>query len=262
MIYAIIQARMGSSRLPNKVLLNLKGHTVLEHVITRINQSKYIDNIFVATSNKPENKDIKKLCNDLNVSCFMGSEEDVLDRFYQLAKLNNFQDDDILIRITADCPLIDPLVVDKVIIEHLSKNNDYTSNTIECTYPDGLDCEVFNFKILKDIWKNAKLNSEREHVTLYIHNNSKSYKLNNVANDIDLSHLRWTLDEKEDYIFINEIYKYLFNENEIFLTKDILRLLENKVNLKNINNKYVRNEGLLKSLNKEKLVGKEKNVKK
>ena len=163
----------------------------------------------------------------------------------------NLKDDDIVIRITSDCPLIDPFVVDKVIEKHISENNDYTTNVLECTYPDGLDCEVFNFNVLKDAWINANLSSQREHVTLYIRDNSDKFKLGNVKNDVDLSELRWTLDENEDFVFIDEVYKNLFNENSFFTMDDILILLDKKQELMNINSEFTRNEGLLKSLKED-----------
>ena len=174
-----------------------------------------------------------------------------MDRYYQTAIHNNLKDDDIVIRITSDCPLIDPFVVDKVIEKHISENNDYTTNVLECTYPDGLDCEVFNFNVLKDAWINANLSSQREHVTLYIRDNSDKFKLGNVKNDVDLSELRWTLDENEDFVFIDEVYKNLFNENSFFTMDDILILLDKKQELMNINSEFTRNEGLLKSLKED-----------
>ena len=177
--------------------------------------------------------------------------DDVLDRYYKTAINYNVKSDDIIIRITSDCPLIDPFVVDKVIEEHLLNNNDYTSNVIDCTYPDGLDCEVFNFSTLKDAWVNANLSSQREHVTLYIRNNPDKFKLANVKHHKDLSELRWTLDEKEDFIFIDEIYKNLFNKSSFFTMEDILDLIKEKPNLLKINSEFIRNEGLLKSLNED-----------
>ena len=168
--------------------------------------------------------------------------------FVFLVALN---DDDIIIRITSDCPLIDPFVVDKVIDEHISDKNDYTANVLECTYPDGLDCEVFNFATLKDAWINANLSSQREHVTLYIRDHSDKFKLANVKNDVDFSDLRWTLDEKEDFIFINEVYKNLYNVNPFFDMDDVIQLLKEKPELLDINSKFTRNEGLIKSLRED-----------
>lgn len=251
MIYAIIQARMGSTRVPGKVMLDLCGSPVIEHVVNRLKKSTLIDEIIIATSTDSNNEPLIDFCIKNNVSYFVGSENDVLDRYYQTAKANNINDEDIIIRITSDCPLIDPFVVDKVIEEHISGNNDYTANVIECTYPDGLDCEVFNFSILKDAWLNANLSSQREHVTLYIRDNPNKFKLGNVENDVDLSDLRWTLDEKEDFIFINEIYKNFYSEDSFFAMDDIVDLLHKKPELLEINSKFTRNEGLIKSLKED-----------
>ena len=253
-IYAIIQARMGSTRLPGKVLMNLSGKPVLEHVIDRLNQSNYINQIIVATSYGDGNEGIVDLCDLKKVFCFKGSEDDVLDRFYQACKNFNVGLDDIVIRITADCPLIDYEIVDKTIKLHLDENNDYTSNTMPCTYPDGLDCEVFNFEVLDNAWKNANLSSEREHVTLYIRNHPEMFKLGGLTNDIDYSDLRWTLDEKEDYILINEIYENLYSSNEFFKMDEILQLLEDKPELNDINSFIMRNEGLEKSLKNDQVL--------
>lgn len=231
--------------------MDLCGSPVIEHVVNRLGKSKLIDEIIIATSVDSNNKPLIDFCIKNNVSYFVGSEDDVLDRYYQAAKENNINDDDIIIRITSDCPLIDPFVVDKVIEEHISKNNDYTANVLECTYPDGLDCEVFNFNILKEIWNNANLSSQREHVTLYIRDNLDKFKLGNVKNDVDLSDLRWTLDEKEDFVFINEIYKNLYNQNSFFTMNDIVDLLDKKPELLEINSKFTRNEGLIKSLSED-----------
>ena len=253
-IYVIIQARMGSTRLPGKVLMNLSGKSVLEHIIDRLNQSKYIDKIIVATSDNDENEPIFDLCDSKNVFCFRGSENDVLDRFYHSCVNFNVKSDDILIRITADCPLIDYEIVDKTIKLHIDENNEYTSNTMPCTYPDGLDCEVFSFAVLTKTWKNANLSSEREHVTLYIRNHPEIFKLGSLTNDVDYSDLRWTLDEKEDFILINEIYEELYDTNEFFKMGDVFDLLKTKPELNDVNSFIMRNEGLENSLKNDQVL--------
>ena len=251
MIYAIIQAGMGSTRLPGKVMMDLCGHPVIEHVVTRVKRSRFINKIVIATSFDSNNQPIIDFCKENEINYFVGSEDDVLDRYYQTAINNNVNDDDILIRITSDCPLIDPFVVDKVIQEHISNKNDYTTNVIKCTYPDGLDCEVFNFNVLKSAWINANLSSQREHVTLYIRDNPDKFKLGNVKNNKDLSRLRWTLDEKEDFIFIEEVYKNLFGKDSFFTMEDVVQLINEKPELLDINSKFTRNEGLIKSLKED-----------
>ena len=255
MIYAIIQARMGSTRLPNKVLMNLNGKSVLENIIERLKKSNSIDKIIVATSVNPENVVIEELCDSKGIECYKGSEDDVLDRYYQTCRFFKVNSDDHVVRITADCPLIDYEVIDEIIEKHLENKNDYTSNTIVPSFPDGLDCEVFTFLSLEDAWKNALLSSEREHVTLYIKNHPELFKLENILNDEDLSDLRWTLDEKEDFEFIEKVYSY-FTNSEIFLTDDILNVLRENPNLLKINDKFRRDEGLEKSLKNDKVLGK------
>lgn len=245
---------MGSTRLPGKVLMNISGKPVLAHVIDRLNQSKYINQVIVATSNDAENDAILDLCDSKNILCFRGSEEDVLDRFYQACKKFGVNSEDILVRITADCPLIDYEIVDNTIKLHLDENNDYSSNTMPCTYPDGLDCEVFSFNTLKNAWENANLTSEREHVTLYIRNHPEIFKLGGLTNDFDYSDLRWTLDEKEDFILINEIYENLYDTNKFFKMNDVLKLIEIKPELVDINSFIMRNEGLEKSLKNDQIM--------
>ena len=248
MIYAIIQARMGSSRLPGKIMLDLAGRPVLWHVIDRVNYSKYVNKIVVATSIESKNDEVRHFCDKNSVLCFSGSEDDVLDRFYNAAINNSISDDDIIIRITADCPLIDPNIIDKTIERFLEVNADYASNTVIPTYPDGLDCEVMRFSALSKAWEDAKLKSEREHVTPYIRNHPELFKITSIENDEDISSLRWTLDEKEDYQLIKLIYDELYEENNIFLMDDILDFAKSNPNIKDINSRYQRNEGLIKSL--------------
>lgn len=254
MIYTMIQARMGSSRLPGKVMKKVVGKPLLEHIINRLSFCNNVDKIIVITSEEVENEPIEQLCEKLNVDCFVGDEKDVLDRYYKAAKKFNLNDEDSIVRITADCPLIDPKIVDDVIKKHLEGSYDYTTNTLIRTFPDGLDCEVFTLSVLKEMWNNAKLKSEREHVTLYIKNNPENYDLGNIEQDVDWSNLRWTVDEKEDFILIKNIYECLYDEEGIFLMDDILQLFENNPDFLKINNMYGSNEGLKKSLENDEVI--------
>ncbi len=247
----IIQARMGSTRLPNKVLAEIEGKPMLWHTINRLKFSKTSPDIIIATTDAEKDKKIVELAKNLNLQYFAGSIHDVLDRYYQTALHFNIE---IIARITSDCPLIDPYVFDKVVKEFLNGNYDYICNTNPPTFPDGLDVEIFTFEALEKAWKEARLTSEREHVTAYIYKNPNLFQLGNVSNDIDYSYLRWTVDEKEDLKFVREIYKHLYQQKKIFLMDDILKLLKEKPRLMEINSKFSRNEGYIKSLQKDRIV--------
>lgn len=254
MIIAIIQARMGSSRLPNKVMLEVCGKPIIWHVVNRTTKSKMIDKIVVATADGVGNDAIREFCTENGIACVSGSENDVLDRFYKAFVHVNADDNDIIVRVTADCPLIDPTIIDEVIKHHINTNSDYTSNCIEPTFPDGLDCEVFKASVLKRAWKEAKLMSEREHVTLYIRNHPEKFTIKSFKWDNDFSNMRWTLDEKEDFQLIKEIFEELYYKNETFDTKEILKLFDKKPSLAYINGMYNRNEGLIRSLSEDSLI--------
>lgn len=249
-IICIIQARFSAKRLPGKVLLGLEGKTVLERVLERARKSRLIHEVIVATSIKDKDLRIVRLCSAKGIRVYCGSEADVLDRYFQAARLIEAGH---IVRVTADCPLIDPALIDKVIRLHLKKKSDYTSNTLKETFPDGEDVEVFKFSALKQAWEKARLLSEREHVTAYIRKHSKIFKLVNLSCDNNLSSKRWTLDEKADYKFIRLIYKKLYRKNRFFGMSEILKLLEMHPEYEKINKGIMRNEGYLKSLRKYKV---------
>ncbi len=249
MIAAIIQARTGSTRLPNKVLVDIVGKSLLEHVADRVRLSRLIDKIVIATSSKERDRVILEMAQGWGIATYAGSEDDVLDRFYQAAKIHKAE---TVVRITPDDPFKDPEVIDKVIGYYLKyrDNLDYVSNTLKPTYPEGLDVEVFPFYALEKAWQEAKKPSEREHVTPYIWNHPELFRLANIENDEDLSHLRWTLDTEADLRFTREIYARLYH-GHVFLMKDILALLRAEPELTHINQGIARNEGYLRMLAKE-----------
>ena len=250
-VLAIIQARICATRLPGKVLMPLAGKSVLEHVIMRIKRSEKVSGVIVATSTKEDDIKIVEFCEKLNVRTFRGSEEDVLDRFYQASRLLKPAH---VVRITADCPMIDPKIINEIVLKHLKNGSDYTSNTIEPTYPDGEDVEVFKMSALEKAWKSAKLSSEREHVTPYVKNNPQIFKLLNITYKVNLSEKRWTLDEKIDYEFLKEIFDNLYSLNPFFSMEDILRFLEKNPRIECINSVITRNEGYQKSLKNDRVV--------
>ncbi|MBU0686375.1 MAG: glycosyltransferase family protein [Candidatus Margulisbacteria bacterium] len=251
MITALIQARIGSTRLPRKILLDLEGKTVLARVIERVKASKHIDEVIIATTINKEDLTIVALCAGLGIRVFCGSENDVLDRFYQAARLFNI---DHIVRVTSDCPLVDPKIIDKVISLHLSEQSDYTTNTLKETYPDGQDVEIFTFEALKKAWLQATLASEREHLTSYIRKNPEIFKHKNLENKENLHKKRWTLDEPEDFEFIKTIYEGLYYQNPLFGMNEILELVNANPAIEKINHHITRNEGYLKSLRKDKVL--------
>lgn len=252
-ITAIIQARVGSTRLPGKILLKLEGKTVLEHVVERVALSKMINQVVVATTIKDEDQEVKKICDRSKVKCFRGAENDVLDRYYQAARLFNAGH---IVRITADCPLIDPEIIDEVIQLHLKEKADYTANTIKEWYPDGLDVEVFNFASLTKAWEKSNLASQREHVTPYLRNNRDIFKIASLEAKQDLSGKRWTLDNQEDFEFIGYIYKNLYPKyGKNFGINQILDFLKRNPEIEKINSHIERNSGYRKSLKEDKALG-------
>lgn len=233
-VVCIIQARMGSSRLPGKVMKKICGKSVLQHDIERIRLVENIDDIVIATTNKSIDNEIVEEAKRLNVKYFRGEEQDVLSRYYNSAKENNA---DIIVRITSDCPLID-FNVTKDTINLLLYNMDkydYVSNTLERSFPRGLDTEVFKWSVLEEINYKAINKNDREHVTKYIYENPHIYRLGSYTNKIDLSKYRWTLDTEEDFKLISIIYEELYYKNENFKISDILNLMESKTTLFEIN---------------------------
>jgi spore coat polysaccharide biosynthesis protein SpsF len=247
-VVAIIQARMGSTRMPGKVLKEAGGRPLLWHLIYRLRKANTIEDIVLATSRLDEDKILMEKAQEWGVMAFAGSPDDLLDRYYQAAREYNV---DPIVRITGDCPLIDPLVVDQVVGEFL-KLKDYDIVATDETFPDGLDTGVCSFRALEKAWKEARLPSEREHVGPYIKKHPEFFKTLTVSYRANLSHLRWTVDQEEDLILVREIFKRLFQEGGMFYTEDILKLLEKEPHLLKINSHIIRNEGYLKSLAQDK----------
>lgn len=233
-IGTIIQARMGSTRLSGKVMKEIKGKTVLSHVIERVSQSKMIDEIIIATTVLNRDDLIEAEAIKCGVKVFRGSEEDVLSRYYYAAKENNL---DAVIRITSDCPLIDPNVIDDIIKYY--SNNDYDIVTNACsdlkqrTYPRGLDAEIFSFEALENAFNKANEKYQREHVTPYIYENSEKVYI--YKNNMDYSRYRWTLDTEEDFKLIHIVYDRLYNGKHNFYLQEIIKLFESEPELIKIN---------------------------
>ena len=244
----IIQARMGSTRLPGKVMKLLDDkNPSLQYTINQLKNSLNLNKIIVATTELKEDDIIEKTSKDNKIDCFRGNSENVLDRFYECAKEFQLK---VIIRITADCPLIDPKIVDSIIEIFNSGKFDYVHNMEPRTFPDGLDIEVFTFKILEEAQKNAKLPSEKEHVTPYFRNNKDKFKIKNVINEKNMSFHRWTLDYQEDLDLIRNIVSQI--KNRPILMNDIINLFNHKPDIFKINKKYLENEGLIRSLEEDK----------
>jgi spore coat polysaccharide biosynthesis protein SpsF (cytidylyltransferase family) len=241
----IVQARMGSSRLPGKVLEKIGGLSVLATLLIRLQRCRLVDSIIVASTNKPEDAPIIELAESMGAGTFAGSENDVLDRYYRAGQAFNL---DTIIRATADCPLLDPLVIDDMIETFFASDCVFLSNSepLPSLWPDGMDISVFSREALVTAWANATLPSEREHVTFYFHNNVPE-KCMKVGIHEDLSHVRLTLDYPEDLLVLNEISRLArvsLNQELVDLSMaDILGLLQIEPNIMALNSMYSRGLG-------------------
>lgn len=251
MITAIMQNRIASTRLPGKALLTFKGKTSMEHIVDRLRKSRHVNKILVATTINPEDIKIIELCKKIDVQCYQGSVNDVLDRYKVGIGLT---DATHILRITADCPIIDYSIVDKVIDLHLKEDADLTSNAITETFPDGYDCEIVKASVLYDAWKYAIKLTDREHVTTYIKDNYIKYKIREMICPDNLNHLRFTLDEKEDYELLTIVFNELYDKNNYFGLGEVLDLIRRRPEIVKINKNIIRNEGLMISKRNEGLI--------
>jgi len=239
----IIQTRMGSTRLPGKVLLELKdGKVVLDYVINQLRFCETIDKVVVATTTLTEDDKIAEFCSNNNIECFRGDSKNVLDRHYQCAKKYSLT---TIIRMPSDKPLLDPKVVDNVVKVFNSGSYDYVTNFLPSTTPGGTEVEVFSFNALEKSWNNATLPSEKEHVTNHMYNHKDEFRIFNVKNEIDLSKFRWVVDREEDYILVKQIISKI--DKEPILIKDIIELFNREPKLVEINAHVDKEEGNLRS---------------
>ena len=230
-VEVIIQARMGSTRLPGKVMMDLFKRPVLWHILERIKQAKLVDEIVVATSVQKADDEIYDYLNSIGTKCFRGSETDVLARYYYAAKQYPA---DAIVRITADCPLIDPYIIDKVILGFLNSPCEYASNAgEERKYPRGLDCEIFTYSLLERAFNEASQDYEREHVTPFMY--WKQDSILSIENDNNYADMRWTLDTIEDFQLIREIYRYFYEGNHNFHMEEIYTFLKKNPNIYELN---------------------------
>ena len=239
-IITVVQARTGSSRLPNKVMMPILDQPLLLRMLERVTAAKNTGTLVVATSTNNEDDIIAELCNENNINCYRGHPTDLLDRHYKAALPYN---PDAVVKIPSDCPLIDPQIIDNVLQYYINHNDkyDFVSNLHPATYPDGNDVEVMSFETLKETWEKADKNYEREHTTPYIWEHPDKFRLSNFiwneGIDYSTTH-RWTIDYEEDYRFIKAVYEELYNENNLFGIDDILKLLYDKPEIYHINSRY------------------------
>ncbi len=238
-VVAIIQARTGSTRLPNKIFLKLANASLLSHVVNRLKPSKEIDKIVIATTTSLKDNSVEEWCLNNSLDYFRGSENNVLERYYHAAKKFNA---DIIIRVTADDPFKDYRLIDQAVKILKEKNYDFVCNNNPVSFPEGLDVEVLSMDALSKSFFNSTSNFEKEHVTQYIHRNKSRFKIFNIKNFKDLSSFRWTIDTEDDYLFTIEIYNRLFDTNSIFLTEDIYQILDKNPQLLQINNEVKKSD--------------------
>lgn len=239
-IVAIIQARCGSTRFPNKVFADIDGKPLIWHVVNRLTFANNIDNVVVATTVNTMDNKIEEWCKANKVNCFRGSENDVLNRYYSASKAFP---SDIVVRITADDPFKEPAVIDLVISKLIAENLDIVTNNLPPSFPEGLDCEAFTSKILEEADNETKDPFEREHVTQFFYHNPQRFKIGNVSNEENLSSLRWTVDKDADYEMVKAVYAHRNPANKkILLLSEILDILKANPEISFINSSVERSD--------------------
>jgi spore coat polysaccharide biosynthesis protein SpsF len=233
---AILQARMSSTRLPGKVLMPIVGKPMIQLHLERLARCKNIDHLVVATSDHTEDNAVAELCQNLGVQCYQGSLDNVLDRFYQAASLHPA---DNIVRLTADCPMADPQLIDKVIEQHITEQNDFTTNASPHTFPDGVDVEVMRFSAMRQAWQNADTAYQQEHVTPYITDRPEQFKIASHISPVNYNQQRWTVDYPEDFALVKFVYESLYAADNQFDSAAILQLLQDNPEVFALNQQYV-----------------------
>jgi spore coat polysaccharide biosynthesis protein SpsF len=237
-IIGLIQGRMQSKRLPGKVMLEILGKPMVWHIYNRLTKCKFLDLVTVSTGEYDQNTEICEFAHHNNIPIYIGSETDLIDRLYKTAI--KF-DASAIVRITADCPLVDPIIVDRLAHEFTVNEDKYdiVTNCKVRTFPHGLDVEIFSKNILEKMWKEIRDPELREWFPFYINKNPRLFRIHNITNHVDLSNLRWTVDYPEDFEFIKQVYKNLYKEGNAFSMQEVLDLLSKQPHLNQINSKYV-----------------------
>lgn len=243
-VVAVIQARTGSSRLPGKALTAISGKPMFQHIVERMRVCATLDDIILATTTDSADRSLLRAAEELGVPGFAGSVDDVLDRTFLAARASGA---DIVVRVTGDDPLKDPGVTDRAVRLLLTEHVDYVTNTLVPTFPEGIDIEVMTFAALTRAWKEARLLSEREHVTPFIWKHPEWFRITNFTHTSDLSSLRWTVDYPEDLAFVRAVYEALYIGSP-FSMQDVLDLLARRPELGRINTGVARNAGYERSV--------------
>lgn len=234
-VVAIIQARMKSSRLPGKVLEEIAGRPMIDHVVNRVALSIKIDEVIVATTSDPTDDEIESYCNENNTNCFRGHPFDVLDRYYQASLINNA---DVIVRITADCPLMDAKLIDGLLEDFSDAKVDFATNRLpppwKRSYPIGLDIEIATFSALERAWKEAESSFEREHVMPYLYDQPGRFKVLVKHHDPDYGNKRWTVDTPQDLEFVRRVYDH-FSPKINFSWEEVIDLVKEFPDLEKIN---------------------------
>lgn len=243
MVIAIIQARTGSTRLPNKVFSDLSGEPLIHHVVDRLHYTKHIDRVVLATTTNPKDDVLASWADDNRIALFRGDENDVLSRYYHSASAFNAS---VIVRITADDPFKDPHIIDDVICLLREKNLDFAYNNNPPSFPEGLDTEVFTMYALTQAFRCSNDPFEREHVTQYLYRNPELFRQQNLAHTRDVSHLRWTIDTPADLAMAQEVYKALYHPGQLFAFDEIMGLLERRPEIGLINQDVQRSNMYIK----------------
>lgn len=236
-VNAIIQARCGSTRFPNKVFAIINNKPLIWHVVNRLKYAKKIDDIVIATTTNPKDDAIERWCIEEEIKVYRGSEDDVLNRYY-MASLK--YPSDVVVRITADDPFKEPSVIDAVIGKLIEEKLDLSTNNFPPSFPEGLDCEAFTSDVLKIMEEEAIDLFEREHVTQYVYHHPERFRIGNVKSDIDRSNLRWTIDKEKDYEMVQKIYEHRGSNTGILLMNEILDILKQNPDISKINSSVER----------------------
>ncbi|NDF25244.1 MAG: acylneuraminate cytidylyltransferase [Thaumarchaeota archaeon] len=254
MIAGIIQARLGSSRLPGKIMLQACGKSMLELMIERVQRSKKLDKIIIATSTNAQDDEIVEFCAKAKIDYYRGSEHDLLSRYKEAA--DKF-DVDLIVRLTSDTPIIDAKTIDDTVEAYVKNNYDFVSNCYPMprTYPDGTNVEVFSHQLLNEVDREAKKPSEREHVTFFMWMHPERYKIFRVDYKKDISKYRLNLDYNEDYTVLKTIFENLYPKNQNFSIEDALKWLDEHPDIYKINSNIKQGQGFVKSLEADKEAG-------